>query len=65
MIQYTMNRIRELKEQANLYTDISGRWANQSGVDKFTQVLIDDIVLFLSQNGSEVAAKQVALMYEQ
>ena len=58
-----MDKITELKQQSNLYTDISGRWANQAGVEKFTRALVDDIVLFLSQNGSMEAAKQVALMY--
>jgi hypothetical protein len=58
-----MDKITELKQKSNLYTDISGRWANQAGVEKFTQALVEDIVLFLTQNGSMEAAKQVALMY--
>jgi hypothetical protein len=58
-----MDKITEIKQQSNLYTDVSGRWANQDGVEKFTEALIEDIVLFLSQNGNSKAAKQVANMY--
>jgi hypothetical protein len=60
-----MDKITELKQLANLYTDISGRWANQSGVEKFTEVLVDDIVLLLSKSGNIQAAKLVASVYSQ
>lgn len=47
-----MSRITELKKQADLHTDTSGRWANQAGVERFTVALLDDIVQYLSANAT-------------
>ena len=33
-----MTVIEQLKQEANLYTDVSGRWANADGVEKFTHL---------------------------
>lgn len=42
-----MKRIEELKAEAGLYTDTSGRWANADAVDRFAELLIDEVYSFL------------------
>ena len=35
-----MNKIEQLKQEAGLYTDTSGRWANADGVDRLVELVI-------------------------
>ena len=35
-----MTKIKQLKQEAGLYTDTSGRWANADGVDRLVELVI-------------------------
>lgn len=35
-----MNKITELKQEAGLYSDTSGRWANADAIDKFAELIV-------------------------
>ena len=35
-----MTTLERLKEQANLYTDVSGRWSNAVGVEKMIELVV-------------------------
>jgi hypothetical protein len=35
-----MTKIEQLKQEANLYTDTSGRWANADGVDRLIELIV-------------------------
>lgn len=37
------NKIEELKSQAGLYTDTSGRWANADRIDTYTELLTKEV----------------------
>ena len=37
-----MKRIEELKAEAGLYTDTSGRWVNAGSIDKFAELIIKE-----------------------
>jgi hypothetical protein len=39
-----MDRIRELKEQAELYTDTSGRWVNADAVDRLAELIVRECI---------------------
>lgn len=42
-----MTRIEELKVEAGLYVDTSGRWANADSVDRLVELVIDEVYSFL------------------
>ena len=35
-----MNKITELKQEAGLYVDTSGRWANADSLDRFAELIV-------------------------
>jgi hypothetical protein len=37
-----MTKIEQLKQEAGLYVDTSGRWANADGVDRLVNLVIRD-----------------------
>jgi len=37
-----MNKFEELKQQAGLYVDTSGRWANADSLDKFALLIVQE-----------------------
>ena len=34
------NKFKELAEQAGAYTDVSGRWVNSKGMEKFAELIV-------------------------
>ena len=38
------NKLKELAIQANAYADVSGRWVNSVGMEKFAELIIKECV---------------------
>jgi hypothetical protein len=36
------NKFKELADKANAYTDVSGRWANAAGMEKFAELIVQE-----------------------
>jgi hypothetical protein len=47
-----MNKIEQLRVQANMYTDVSGRWTNAAGVDRFIELLVATCGQWVNDNVS-------------
>ena len=37
-----MNKFEELKREAGMYVDTSGRWANADAVDRYAQLIVEE-----------------------
>ncbi len=57
-----MNKITELKQQAEIYTDVSGRWIHESDLEKFAELIVMECSQFLVDKfdfcGNEILAAE-------
>jgi hypothetical protein len=57
-----MNKITEFKQQAEIYTDVSGRWIHESDLEKFAELIVMECSQFLVDKfdfcGNEILAAE-------